>query len=119
MRRLWAFPFALVLAFAPLVSGGFEGIRPAITSVRPTPPQADRKPARFNIHGIERVDNYAWMRDSKWRKVLQDPSVLSLAIRAHIEAENRYAEAVLAPLSGLRNKLVEELKGRINPDDSE
>src|SRR2546427_4226954 len=31
---------------------------------------------------------------------------------------NRYAEAVLAPLSGLRVKLVEEMKGRIEEEDS-
>ena len=36
----------------------------------------------------------------------------------HLDAENSYAEAVLAPLSSLRVKLVEEMKGRIEPDDS-
>jgi oligopeptidase B len=40
-------------------------------------------------------------------------------IRAHLEAENRYSEAVLAPLSGLRAKLVEEMKSRLDPDQSE
>ena len=40
-----------------------------------------------------------------------EPSGLAPAIRAFLEAENGYAEAVLAPLSGLRAKLVEEMKG--------
>src|SRR5262249_57299790 len=35
-----------------------------------------------------------------------------------VEAENAYADAILAPLSGLRSKLIEEMKGRIDPADS-
>ena len=75
------------------------------------PPFAARKPVRLTTHGIERVDDYAWLRDPSWRDVMQDPSRLAPAIRAHLDAENSYAEAALAPLSGLRVKLVEEMKG--------
>ena len=70
------------------------------------------------MHGIERVDPYAWLRAANWNEVLKDPSALAPEIRAYIEAENRYAEAVLAPLSGLRVKLVEEMKARIEEEDS-
>jgi hypothetical protein len=75
-------------------------------------------PERLTAHGIDRVDDYAWLRDPNWRAVMQDPSVLAPQIRAYIEAENSYAEAILAPLAGLRAKLIEELKGRIDPADS-
>lgn len=84
----------------------------------PAPPSAAQEPVRLSIHGIERVDPYSWLRASNWRDVLEDPAKLDPAIRAHIEAENRYAGAVLAPLSGLRVKLAEEMKSRIEQDES-
>src|SRR5215813_9866025 len=84
----------------------------------PAPPSAARRPVRLSAHGIERVDPYAWLRASNWKQVLTDPSALAPEIRGYIDAENRYAEAVLAPLSGLRTKLVEEMKGRIEEEDS-
>ncbi len=87
--------------------------------VRPAPPVAARKPVRLTIHGMERVDHYYWLRDSNWREVLRDPSTLDPNIRAHIDAENRYAQAVLAPLSGLRVKLVDEMKRRLEQDESD
>src|SRR5262245_7960407 len=86
--------------------------------LNPAPPSAARRPVRLSAHGIERVDPYAWLRASNWKQVLRDPSTLAPEIRGYIEAENRYAEAVLAPLSGLRTKLVEEMKGRIEEEDS-
>jgi len=82
------------------------------------PPVAARKPIRLIAHGIERVDDYAWLRDPNWREVMRDPSRLADEIRAHLEVENRYAELVLAPLAGLRSKLIEEMIGRIEQDDS-
>ena len=84
----------------------------------PAPPSAARRPVRLSAHGIERVDPYAWLRASNWQQVLGDPSALAPEIRGYIDAENRYAEAVLAPLSGLRVELVEEMKGRIEEEDS-
>ena len=86
---------------------------------KPAPPVAARKPVRLSVHGIERVDDYAWLRDPNWREVIRKPSVLSSEIRAHIEAESRYAKALLAPLAGLRRQLLKELKGRVEPAASE
>src|SRR5262249_56579400 len=86
--------------------------------INPAPPSAARRPVRLSAHGIERVDSYAWLRASNWKQVLTDPSALAPEIRGYIDTENRYAEAVLAPLSGLRTKLVEEMKGRIEEEDS-
>jgi len=95
MTRWWRLlPIALVFVFAPFPSGSFEQAKPAITSVRAVPPAAQAKPLRSSIHGIERVDDYAWLRDPNWHQVLHDPSALAPTIRAHLEAENRYSEAV-------------------------
>ena len=68
-------------------------------------------------HGFERIDDYAWLRDPNWREVMRDASRLAPEIRAYLEAENAYAESILAPLAGLRAKLVGELKGRIEQDE--
>jgi oligopeptidase B len=50
--------------------------------------------------------------------VLRDPSILDSDIRAYLEAENRYAETLLAPTEALQKTLVAEMRGRIKEDDS-
>ncbi len=86
-----------------------------MTSAAPasaTPPVARRVPVSLERHGIRWVDPYAWLRDPGYPKV-EDP-----AIRAYLEAENAYFEAVMAPHQGLVEALHAELKGRIKDDDS-
>src|SRR5215470_3402657 len=107
-----------VLTGAALVQLSDSLVERTAAEATSAPPVAPRKPARLTAHGIERVDNYAWLRDPNWREVMHDPSRLAPEIRAHLEAENEYADAVLAPLAGLRLKLIEEMKGRIEPDES-
>jgi oligopeptidase B len=63
------------------------------------------------------MDEYAWMRDPDWQAVMRDPSRLRPDIRAHLEAENAYAEAVMAPAADLVRTLFGEMKGRIKEDD--
>ncbi len=58
------------------------------------------------------------MRDENWQAVMQDPAVLQADIRRHLEAENEYAQAVLAPTRALQTTLFEEMKGRIKEDDA-
>ena len=84
----------------------------------PSPPVAERRPKRILQLGRERVDNYAWLKDENWRQVLQDPSALRADIRAHLEAENAYVQAVLANTEALQAQLFDEMKGRIKPDDA-
>ena len=70
------------------------------------PPIAARRPHRLERHGDVRVDEYYWLRDR------DDPEV-----RAHLEAENAYLEDRLRHLRGLRERLFEEIKGRIPQTD--
>ena len=86
--------------------------------VPPHPPLAARKPASDSFHGIARTDDYAWLRADNWQEVMRDPSVLDGEIRSYLEAENAYADAVLAETDPLRDTLFQELKGRIKEDDS-
>src|SRR5882724_11632026 len=82
------------------------------------PPIAQRRPLTRTFHGIELTDDYAWLKDKRWQEVLRDPTVLEPDIRAYLEAENRYAEAVLGPTEALQKTLVAEMRGRIKEDDS-
>jgi oligopeptidase B len=84
----------------------------------PTPPIAAKRPRRIEQLGRVRVDDYAWMKDENWRKVLHDPAALDADIRAHLEAENAYTAAMLASTEPLQAELFEEMKARIKPDDS-
>ncbi len=84
----------------------------------PTPPVPSKEPRRIEQLGRVRVDDYAWMKDDNWQAVLRDPSRLTPEIREHLVAENAYTAAVLAGAGPLRERLFEEMKGRIKEDDS-
>ena len=70
-------------------------------------PSAAKKPHTLELHGDVRTDNYYWLRER------ENPEVL-----AYLEAENAYTETVMVATEGLQNELFEELKNRIQPDDS-
>ncbi|MFY0104283.1 hypothetical protein ABTP95_20910, partial [Acinetobacter baumannii] len=76
----------------------------------PTPPDAAKKPHVVRApHGAERQDEYYWLRDDS-RK---NPEML-----AYLKAENAYADAVMARLKPIENRLYDEIVGRIKQDDS-
>lgn len=119
--RVWTSLSALLVLFTAIAAGAAAENKRASTTAKTAavvPPVAARKPVRLQNHGIVRVDNYAWLRDRNWRAVVRDASRLAPAIRAHLTAENRYADAVQAPLAALRARLVAEMKGRIQPQDT-
>ncbi len=74
----------------------------------PTPPIAERRPHTLTrADGSSVADPWYWLRDR------DDP-----VVRAYLEAENAYAEAVLAPLSGLVDRLFDEIRSRIQETDA-
>ncbi len=83
-----------------------------------TPPTATKVQKNITQHGKTRRDDYAWLKDVNWQAVLKDPSKLDAAIRAHLDAENAYTNAVTAPLAQLQEELFQEMKGRLADDDS-
>src|SRR6202167_438113 len=85
----------------------------------PTPPRAEVRPLPLSAHGLSWVDDYAWMRADNWREVLRDPSRLPADIRTLLEAENAYADAVMAPTLSLQKELKREMRARLKEDDSE
>jgi oligopeptidase B len=85
----------------------------------PTPPVAPRRPEQRSAHDVAWVDDYAWIRADNWREVLRDPAMLPADIRELLEAENAYAEALLAPTRNLQRQLVREMRARLKEDDSD
>ncbi|HEY2661901.1 MAG TPA: S9 family peptidase [Caulobacteraceae bacterium] len=85
---------------------------------RPIPPVAHKDPKRIEQLGRVRVDDYAWLKDDNWQQVLRDPSAVRADVRAHLEAENAYTAAMLAPTEALQAAMFAEMKGRIKEDDS-
>lgn len=82
------------------------------------PPVAPKHTEITCHHGIERVDDYAWLRAANWQEMFRDPAKLDPAIRAHLEAENAYQQALMEGTRTLRETLFQEMKGRIKEDDS-
>jgi oligopeptidase B len=82
------------------------------------PPKAEKRPKRIEQLGRVRVDDYAWMKDDNWQQVLRDPKTLRADVREHLDAENAYTKAMLAPTQALQAQMFAEMKGRIKEDDS-
>ena len=78
--------------------------RVKVTPARP--PVAAPRPRVLEAHGDRRIDPFYWLRDR------EDPEVT-----AYLEAENAYAESVLGESAGLRSKLYEEIRGRVQETD--
>ncbi|PPG71917.1 oligopeptidase B [Rathayibacter rathayi] len=72
----------------------------------PVPPVARRVPLERRHHGDVVLDPYEWLRGK------ENPEVI-----AHLEAENAYTEATLAPLAPLRERLFEEIRSRTKETD--
>ena len=92
--------------------GGCSPTTPQSTMNRdsksPTPPVAAVEPRPvISPHGT-RIDPYYWLRDD----LRMDPKVLG-----YLNAENEYADAMMAPLAPLQAKLYEEIVSRIPKDD--
>ena len=57
-------------------------------------------------------DDYHWLRDQSY------PTIDDKDILAHLEKENAYFEAQMAPQATLTETIFQEMKGRIKEDDS-
>ncbi|MDQ1530272.1 MAG: oligopeptidase, partial [Microbacteriaceae bacterium] len=69
-------------------------------------PVAAKHPMERTHHGDTVVDDYEWLREK------ESPEVL-----AHLNAENDYTEAQLAPLAALRERIFGEIKSRTQETD--
>ena len=70
------------------------------------PPAAPRRPSRLVLHGDERSDDYAWMRQT------DDPELLG-----YLTAENAWCDAQTAHLAALRTAVEAELAAALPDED--
>ncbi len=103
MKRLMLAGFAVALLIG--ICGG-ESRAGDHAPATPTPPVAKKVPKTTEVNGATLVDNYFWMREKS------NPEV-----RAYLEAENAYTDAVMKPTEGLQKKLYAEMLGRIKETD--
>jgi oligopeptidase B len=80
----------------------------ANTATLPAPPVAKKIPHVTEVNGHKMVDNYFWLRDKP------NPEV-----RAYLEAENAYTEAVMKPTEPFQKKLYDEMLSRVKETDVE
>jgi oligopeptidase B len=82
------------------------------TQTRIAPPQAAKKPHSVTHHGVTVNDDYAWLRDPGY------PEVTDAQVLAHLEAENAWFEARMAPRKKLVDSLFTEMRARIKEADT-
>ncbi|MBY0316225.1 MAG: S9 family peptidase [Bdellovibrionales bacterium] len=86
-----------------------QGMKKQPNSSPPQPdiPQAPREAKVLQKHGDRRLDPYFWMNQRDSKNVLD-----------YIQAENLYADSILAKSKSLSDQLFNEMKGRILEDDA-
>jgi oligopeptidase B len=99
-RALW------LLSLTSLVTALQAPAQATAAQSAPAPPTAATRPRILAIHDDSIPDPYFWLR------VKSDP-----AVREYLEAENAYAEQVMAPLKPLRETLYHEMLSRIKQTD--
>src|SRR4029453_9714169 len=77
-----------------------------VAGVAAQPPVARKVAHETTIHGRTLKDDYFWLREKS------NPDVIK-----HLEAENAYTEAVMAPTKALQQSLYDEILGRIKQTD--
>jgi oligopeptidase B len=73
----------------------------------PEPPFAPQRRRILEAHGDRRADPYYWLREK------ENPEVIR-----YLEAENSYADAVMAPTLPLQERLYGEIVGRVQETDT-
>ncbi len=82
------------------------------------PPHIAARPQTSMAHGEPLTDDYGWLRATNWRDVLEDPAKLPQGIRAVLERENTFADATMKATASLQQRLVGEMRGRIEEEDA-
>jgi oligopeptidase B len=117
-RQMMTSAAATLTSASTVLSGTAFGFPMSSDAARPQPPVAKKVPKTIEQLGRTRVDDYAWMKDDNWQKVLRDPSLIKADVKAHLTEENAYTKAMLASTEDLQAKMFAEMKGRIKEDDA-
>ena len=85
----------------------FDQMPDPLPSEPPLPPVAKTLVRQSDLHGVTRVDPYAWMRER------ENPEVT-----AYLEAENAYTAAMMRHTEPLQELLYQEMLARLKEDDT-
>jgi oligopeptidase B len=96
--------FAMLALAAALAAAA-----PSAAADKPAPPKAEKRAYEVKAPAGARPDEYYWLRDD----TRKDPKML-----AYLNAENAYADALLAHTKPLQDKLYEEIVARVKQDDA-
>lgn len=69
-------------------------------------PRAKQVPKELSIHGDTRIDPYYWLNER------ENPEVIN-----YLQAENAYTDEMMSHLTGFKEKLFQEIVGRIRQTD--
>ena len=75
-------------------------------------PVAEKHPFSMTAHGDTRVDDYYWM-NAYFKKTADSSKAVS-----YLEEENKYLDTMMSGYRGFRDKLFDEMKGRIKENDA-
>ncbi len=101
-----------ILALAGLIIGTDLSAMAIDVTKLPPPPVAAVRPHGSTAHGVTIADPYHWLKDEGYPKV-DDAEVLD-----YLKAENAYFDAAMKPLRPMVDRLVAEMKGRVQEDDA-
>ncbi|MFZ1864597.1 MAG: S9 family peptidase [Polyangiales bacterium] len=96
--------FVLLLSLSACAGGPKSSLE--ARSAAPQAPLAPVHPHAVTLHGDTRVDDYFWLRNKG-----------SSEVEAYLQAENGYADTVMAPTAELQQTLYDEILGRIQETD--
>jgi len=102
----YSFPHWVQVGVLLMISGLV--LTAADTGSLPSPPVAKKVPHVTEVNGHKMVDDHYWLRDKP------NPEV-----KAYLEKENIYTDAVMKPTEPLQKKLYDEMLGRIKETDVE
>ena len=103
MNHLLLFSHRTLIAMIPVSAMLFTA-----ADTLPAPPVAKKVPHVTEVNGRTLTDNYFWLREKT------NPEV-----RAYLEAENAYTDAVMKPTEAFQKKLYDEMLSRVKETDVE
>jgi oligopeptidase B len=82
--------------------GDGQGLAPT-----PARPEVARRPRTLDVHGVERVDDFVWLR------VADDPETI-----AHLRSEQDFYDRTISRLAPIRVELEAEMTSRLPVADA-
>ena len=80
-------------------------------------PVAKKVEHEHKMHGDTRLDNYYWMKLSDEQKAADNPDAQTQDVLDFLNAENDYTSQMTSHLDGFKEKLFDEIVGRIKQTD--